>query len=206
VSPIPGTTRDTIEETANIRGIPVVFTDTAGLRESTDDLELEGIRRSMRSMENADFVIHLLDASEPLTQPDLEHLGGFKSTKCLLVLNKCDLPAKLVLPPEFTAAIRVSCISGEGIEHLKDAVRNLAWSGEVRVEMLEVMINARHKNALERARECLVRAREGMANSAPLDIVAIDLKQAVDAVGEVVGKTSTEDLLDVIFSQFCIGK
>ena len=100
----------------------------------------------------------------------------------------------------------VSCLTGQGIEALKDAIKELVWSGQITAEMLEVMINARHQDALQRARAAAARARGALREGLPLELVAVDLRIATDAVGEVVGKTTTEDLLDSIFSQFCIGK
>jgi tRNA modification GTPase len=216
VSPIPGTTRDTIEETANIRGLPVVFIDTAGLREARDEIEAEGVRRSRESLAKAEFILHVLDASEPLTGADESYLTEFAGKKRILVLNKTDLPGKLELPLKShvtshesrvkSPVVEVCCLSGQGIEALKDAIKELVWSGEIRAEMLQVMINSRHQDALNRARAAAQRAADALRADATLELVAMDLRIAVNAVGEIVGKTATEDLLDSIFSQFCIGK
>ncbi|MBI3850582.1 MAG: tRNA uridine-5-carboxymethylaminomethyl(34) synthesis GTPase MnmE [Verrucomicrobia bacterium] len=241
VSPIPGTTRDTIEETANIRGLPVVFVDTAGLREAGDEIEVEGIRRSRQSLAQAEFILHVLDASEPLTPADEDYLVEFTAKKGILVRNKIDLPIKLsmedlerraptrgagvqalVCPPNKlklelqpdqraetvpgTPIVDVSCITGQGIEALKDAIKNLVWAGEIRMEMLAVMINSRHQDALNRARTATRLTIESLRQDRTLELVALDLRIAVNAVGEIVGKTTTEDLLDSIFSQFCLGK
>jgi tRNA modification GTPase len=239
VSPIPGTTRDTIEETANIRGLPVVFIDTAGLREAQDEIEVEGIRRSHVSLQKAEFILHVFDGSEPLTEADEKYLAEFAGKKRILVRNKIDLPPKLNLPSsvaqtfpsagsgDFPVAradtgpespvnpqagkpalqvIDVCCLSGKGIEALKDAIKNLAWSGEIKTEMLQVMINSRHQDALNRAREATARTIQALRTGATLELAAMDLRIGVNAVGEIVGKTATEDLLDMIFSQFCIGK
>ena len=205
VSPIPGTTRDTVEETANIRGLPVVFIDTAGLREARDEIEMEGIRRSRESLRKAEFILHVFDGSEPLTEADEKYLTEFAGKKRILVRNKIDLPPKLSLPGS-PQIVDVCCITGKGIEALKDAIKNLAWSGEIKTEMLQVMINSRHQEALSRAREATVRTIEALRSGATLELAALDLRIAVNAVGEIVGKTDTEDLLDMIFSQFCIGK
>lgn len=207
VSPIPGTTRDTIEETANIRGLPVVFIDTAGLREGGDTIEAEGMRRSRLSLEQSELILHVLDNSEPLTEADKKFLADYGQRKRLLVRNKSDLPTKLELTPELEpGAVEVSCLTGQGIEPLKDKIKQMAWSGEIGTEMLEVMINARHQAALQRAREGTVKTLEALRAQQTLELAAMDLRIAVNAIGEVVGKTTTEDLLDSIFSQFCIGK
>ena len=207
VSPIPGTTRDTIEETANIRGLPVIFIDTAGLREGGDTIEIEGIRRSRRSLENSELILHILDNSELLTEADQKFLAEFANRKRLLVCNKMDLPARLQLERDLDeTAVHVSCLTGQGIEALKDKIKQMAWSGEIGVEMLQVMINARHQDALQRTRLATDHTVKALRSEQTLELVAMDLRIAVNAIGEVVGKTTTEDLLDNIFSQFCIGK
>ncbi|MGB7748828.1 MAG: tRNA uridine-5-carboxymethylaminomethyl(34) synthesis GTPase MnmE [Verrucomicrobiia bacterium] len=226
VSPIAGTTRDTIEETANIRGLPVVFIDTAGLREAGDEIEQEGVRRSRESLARAEFILHVLDASEPLTPADEKYFAEFAGKKRILVVNKMDLPRKLELALERRAPSRhespdaagradlvlgapimeVCCLSGQGIEALKDAIKELVWSGEIRAEMLQVMINSRHQDALTRACAATQRTLEVLRADETLELAAGELRIAVNVVGEIVGKTTTEDLLDSIFSQFCIGK
>jgi tRNA modification GTPase len=233
VSPVPGTTRDTIEETANIRGLPVVFVDTAGLREARDEIEQEGIRRSRESLARAEFILHVLDASEPLTPADEKFFAEFAGKKRILVQNKTDLPQRLNLIAFFDkplapflspqggervpvrvgegnsaspVIVGVSCLSGQGIEALKDAIKGLVWLGEINAGMLQVMINSRHQDALNRARAATQRTIDALRGDATLELAALDLRIAVNAVGEIVGKTATEDLLDSIFSQFCIGK
>lgn len=207
VSAIPGTTRDTIEETANVRGLPVLFIDTAGLREARDELELEGIRRSQLSLEKADFLLHVFDASEPLTAADKTFLEKFSAKQRILVRNKTDLQSRLEFPPELGGTmVNVSCLSGHGIEDLKDAIKHLIWSGEIKAEMLDAMLNSRHQNALMRARSATAETLQALRSDQNLELGAMDLRIAVNAIGEIVGKTATEDLLDMIFSQFCIGK
>jgi len=206
VSAIPGTTRDTIEETANIRGIPVVFIDTAGLREASDEIEVEGIRRSRTSLERAELVLHVLDNSEPLTPADENYLRESATKKHVVVRNKIDLPPRLELPAVNAPVVAVSCTTGAGLEQLKDAIKQLVWAGEVRADMLQVMINSRHQDALRRAREATQNTVAALAAGQTLEIAAMELRIATNAIGEVVGKTTTEDLLDSIFSQFCIGK
>ena len=209
VSPIAGTTRDTIEETANIRGLPVIFIDTAGLREARDEIEVEGIRRSRESLASAEFILHVLDASEPLTDADKNYLNEFADKKRILVFNKTEVPKKLELPALVTghpSIVTVSSLSGQGIEALKDAIKNLVWSGAIKAEMLQVAINSRHQDALNRARAAARLATDALREDVTLELIAFDLRSAANAVGEIVGKTTTEDLLDSIFSAFCIGK
>ena len=201
VSPIPGTTRDTIEETANIRGIPVVFIDRAGLRESTDIIEAEGIRRSRESLARAELVLQVIDATEETGE--IQAFADGK--KRIVVLNKVDLNPGASI--EVAGKVqRVSCRTGEGIESLKDAIRDAVWSGGVGGEMQQVMINSRHQDALRRARVHTAHTVEALRSNQTLELAAMDLRIATNAVGEVVGKTTTEDILDSIFSQFCIGK
>jgi tRNA modification GTPase len=207
VSAIPGTTRDTIEEMANIRGLPVVFVDTAGLREAGDEIEVEGIRRSHAALAKAELILQVLDGSEPLTKADEKYLEEFGGRRRILVRNKVDLPARLELPKAISAPIvDISCVTGKGIEELKDKIKEMAWSGEIRAEMLEVMINSRHQEALGRARSATERTIDALREDLSLELVAMELRIATNAVGEIVGKTTTEDVLDAIFSQFCIGK
>src|SRR5450755_3110764 len=181
VSPIPGTTRDTIEETANIRGLPIVFIDTAGLREARDEIEGEGIRRSHETWQQAEFILHVMDASEPLTSADENYLAEFAAKKRILVRNKTDLPVMLKLPGNgnYSAPIvDVCCLSGQGIETLKDAIKELAWSGEIKAGMLQVMINSRHQDALNRARAATRRTLDVLRAGETLELAAGELRIA----------------------------
>jgi tRNA modification GTPase len=205
VSPIPGTTRDTIEETANVRGIPIIFIDTAGLRDGADEVEMEGIRRSRGTLAAAELILHVLDGAEPLSVAEEAFLAEFAGKKRLIVRNKSDLPRRLELPMELQA-IEVCCVNGDGIEKLKDAIKEKVWAGEIGAEMLEAMINSRHEDALRRGRVAIERAASALEGGLGLELAALDLRIAANAVGEIVGKTTTEDLLDAIFSQFCLGK
>ena len=207
VSSIAGTTRDTIEETANIRGIPVIFVDTAGLRDSSDEIEVEGIRRSRESMERADLLLHVIDLSEPLHGEDAFTVESSRERKRIIVGNKSDLDRRCNLDArDGGSLVATCCTSGDGIESLKDRIKQLCWEGIASTGTDLVMINSRHQAALSRAREATMQAIEAFQNQAPLELPAMDLRIAVNAVGEIVGKTSTDDLLDSIFSQFCIGK
>ena len=132
-------------------------------------------------------------------------LTEFTDRKRLLVRNKADLPRRLYLP-DGLAAIDVCCLTGAGVEELKDAITGVVWAGGIPSEMLQVMINSRHEDALRRGREAVERAAAALRGQMGLELVALDLRLAANAVGEIVGKTTTEDLLDSIFSQFCIGK
>src|SRR5438874_1866041 len=183
VSPKAGTTRDTIEETANIRGLPVVFVDTAGLRESGDSIEQEGIRRSRDTVAKAELILHVFAVSEPFTPEDEKYLAQFAHKKRIIVRNKIDLPSRLVFPEpmahgcakEHTLA-DVCALNGRGIEALKDCIRKLVWAGEIKADMLQVMINSRHQDALRRARQAALRTIDALRNDLTLELVALDLR------------------------------
>ena len=206
VSPIEGTTRDTIEETANIRGLPIVFIDTAGLRASTDLIEREGIRRSEETLAQAELILRVVDLTQPADASESEWSQRLSGRAHIVVGNKSDLPAQRESLETTSTTVAVSCTTGAGIEALKDAIAQKVWGGALKPEMLQATINARHQNALSRAREGLERCVEILREAQALELAAMELRIATAAVGEVVGKTSTEDLLDSIFSQFCIGK
>jgi len=207
VSNIAGTTRDTISEEAQIRDILVVFIDTAGLQETDDKVEQEGVKRSHDSIKQADLILYVLDSSKPLTPDSKLSLKDLANRKHILVLNKNDLPDALDSKSiEDFNAISISSINGDGIESLKDAIKSSVWEGGIKSEMLEVMINSRHQEALIRARISLEAALSQLQSGLTLDLIALDLRVTANAIGEIVGKTTTEDLLDSIFSTFCIGK
>jgi len=199
----PGTTRDTIEETASIRGVPVVFVDTAGLREAQDEVEAEGIRRSRQALERAEVILHVLDGSEVMggQRPDADPVPAKPR---LWVINKSDLPRRLEGGDFEAASVAVSCLTGAGMETLKDRIRDMAGLGAV--DHVEVAISARHLDALNRGYKALGNLMTCLRGDQTLELAALELRTAVGAVGEVVGKTTTEDLLDAIFSQFCLGK
>jgi tRNA modification GTPase len=205
VSPLAGTTRDTVEETANVRGIPVVFVDTAGLRDALDVIEAEGVKRSRAALASAELILHVLDQTEPLAPEDEELARDLGDRPRLVVCNKADLPAALVLP-ESWKAVSVACTSGVGVESLKDSLAALVWSGAIAGEHHQLTVNARHAEALRRAKVSLEQARLALAEGVSLECVAFELRVVTGAVGEIVGKTTTDDLLDSIFGQFCLGK
>jgi tRNA modification GTPase len=207
VSATAGTTRDTIEETANIRGIPIVFVDTAGLRDSQDQIEQEGIRRSQESAERADLILHVVDTSQGLSDLENDLVEQHADRPRIIVLNKCDLERTNDLSEsQVTQAVKISCQTGEGLETLKNQIKATVWSGNVAAEMSEVTINSRHQDALQRAREATLTTSNALKEGLTLELVALDLRIAVSAIGEIVGKTTTDDLLDKIFSEFCLGK
>ena len=199
VSELPGTTRDTIEEVINIRGIPARLIDTAGARESFDLVESEGIRRTQHQVEQADLVIQVVDGSRPP-----ENLQGFDDRKSLLLLNKCDLGVH----PEWREfeGVRFSCIERLGLEDLNQSIWDRVMGAKVKLADVRVAINARHQACLQRAKQLLAAGSRSLQDGKSPEFVSIELREALDAVGEVIGKVDTEDLLGRIFSEFCIGK
>jgi len=197
VSEIPGTTRDTIEESACLRGILFRLTDTAGLRETADPVEREGVARSGRAMECADLILRVFDAQaekppERLTEREI------------LVANKSDLFPKAT--NQHIDAISVSSLTGEGFEALLDAMTDAGGAKHLATGDSLAAINSRHKVLLESAASSLQAATELVQASAPPELSAIELRSALDALGRIVGATDTEDILGEIFGRFCIGK
>ncbi|GMV38472.1 MAG: tRNA modification GTPase MnmE [Myxococcales bacterium] len=202
VTPIPGTTRDLIEETASIRGYPVVLVDTAGLRDTEDPIEREGIARTRARLLRADVVVRVFDGSRP-PGPEDELTRDAGSDRALSVLNKRDLGLDPAWAPTL---LRVSATTGEGIEALADALLEAAGLDEPLATEAAVVTRARHRAALDRAVEALAQAAEAARLSLPHEIVAGELQLALLALGDIVGATTAEDILDRIFATFCIGK
>lgn len=207
VSETPGTTRDTIEEVINLRGIPLRLIDTAGVRESADVIEKEGIARTLKNIERADLVLHLAEASQPRSRVlwASNEIGTRHNE--IFILNKHDLGEHEDWR-DFSNehAARISCRTGAGLEKLADTIFERVMCGDARLEDSSVAINARHQTCLKNAAQFLDAARQTMCDGLSPEFVAIELRTALDAVGEVVGKADTEELLGKIFSTFCIGK
>lgn len=204
VTEMPGTTRDVIEEHLSIDGLPVRIMDTAGIREAHDMAEEEGVRRSMRAMDDADLVLGVLDASQPLGAEDMMLVEKLRESKAVLVLNKCDLPRMMGDVSGFGIKhVSLSAKTGHGIDGLKEAV--FASSPGATAAEGVLVANLRHRKALEAAGKAL---GEGISalGAAPLEITAMELREALDRLGEIVGAVTTEDILERIFSEFCIGK
>ena len=207
VTELPGTTRDVIEEYISINGIPVRIMDTAGIRETHDLAESEGVRRSLQAIEGADLILTVLDASVPLGKEDQYILERIKGRKSILVLNKTDLSQRLDeegLPPDIPK-VRISAKHGDGLEELKKAIEHSVVHDAAASEGI-MITNLRHKQAIDTAKEALLRARAAIEASQPYEIIALELRDSLDRLGEIVGAVTTDDILNMIFSQFCIGK
>ena len=208
VTPYPGTTRDIVDGTANVHGLPLRILDTAGLRSTTDIIEEEGIRRMYRSIDSAELVLLVLDGSEPLTEWDIELLKRTTSKKRIVIINKTD-KGNLVekeLNKGDSPVVCTSIISGEGVESLRETIRDTVVGKEQRIAGEAVVTNLRHKTALEESKKELNNFLEAVHKKLPLEILALHLRTSLDSLGQITGVVTTEDILDRVFSEFCIGK
>lgn len=209
VTRIAGTTRDTIEEIVNIKGIPLVMIDTAGIRETDDEVENIGVQKSKSLIKNADLVLFVLDASRELDPEDIEIYNTIESDKVIGILNKIDIERKINIE-QFTKVkkwIEISALEKIGIEDLEDEIYEYVVSGQVEDSSEKLVItNVRHKSALEKTKKSIENILETIDMGYPMDLIAVDLNEALDSLSEVTGEISNEDLLDHIFSNFCVGK
>ena len=211
VTEIPGTTRDVIEEFVNIKGIPLKIVDTAGIRETEDIVEKIGVQKSKESIESADLVIIVLDSSKQLTDEDLEILQSAQSKKTIVLLNKIDLE-QVIDESEIEKfvgkenIIKISALKNEGIEQIHDKIESMVFTGDVKSSSSLVITNSRHKDALYKAYNSINDAIDGIMQRLPYDFIEVDFKNIWDYLGYINGDTVQEDLLDTIFSNFCIGK
>lgn len=211
VTPIPGTTRDVIEEAVNIRGIPLIVADTAGITETQELVEQNGIERSWDCIENSGLVLAVLDGSEALSIDDRRILESLTSKKVIIVINKIDKPRLLdhgevmkLLPGKNIVEVSAACKTG--LDLLEDSIEDMVWGGKVATGDEVLITNVRHRDAARMAEEALARTIDGMGKDMPSELITIDIKGALDALGGVTGEVVTEDILEFIFSQFCIGK
>jgi len=207
----PGTTRDIIEETVNIKGIPARVLDTAGIRHSESKTERMGIDRAIRAIEQAEIVLLLIDISQSLTSEDIELMARTADSRRIIVLNKSDLAHKLKIKDITSKAgsvhsVEVSALKGDGVGELEKLIFDSVLSNKVVAENTEVMVNLRQKEALMRARECIQKAIETASMGMQADFVSIDLKGAIAALGEVTGEVVSDEVIDRIFEEFCVGK
>ncbi|MCX7795901.1 MAG: tRNA uridine-5-carboxymethylaminomethyl(34) synthesis GTPase MnmE [bacterium] len=207
VTPIPGTTRDTITESISIEGIPLTLIDTAGIRETQDLVESIGVNRTIASIENADIVIWVVDASEPLMEEDLEIEKITKNKKRVIALNKIDLPDRLLYIETlelYGPVVEISCKTGEGIDRLRSKLKELL--GSIPSPELVIPINSRHEALIKRCIGRLSTALEGINIKFPIDIIAGEIWESYNILGEITGETTSIDIVEEIFSRFCVGK
>jgi tRNA modification GTPase len=218
VTPTPGTTRDIISEYANFKGLPVRLTDTAGFRVSEDKIEIEGIKRTKIEISKADFLLLVIDASTGITEEDLEFEKELSDFNYFVIINKIDLVSdkeskelekKLCERLDQNKIHKISALKSWGIEELKDKIASEVFFSKKGLDLSasgELITNLRHKDTLTRAIQALALAKESFLKNMSFEFVAMDLRVALDTIGEITGKVVTEDILNKIFSEFCIGK
>ena len=221
VSSMPGTTRDVLEEVVNIDGILIRLFDTAGIREAGDEVEEEGIRRTTEAFEQAELVLLVIDSSADFSEEDRELFKRCNQKKRVVVLNKCDLPGKIseadiqvVLAENLAAGhngnrtkvVSLSATTGSGLEQLRSGVRQVALSTRFESRDSVMVTRLRHKQALVTAQGCVTNSLKSIEQGFSSDCIAVDLRAALDSLGEITGHVSTDDILDQVFSEFCIGK
>ncbi len=211
VTPIPGTTRDVIESTINIRGLPLRLMDTAGFGQARDEVERIGIHLTQKKLDEADFLLAVIDQSRPMNQDDWSIVSRCKGKKTLIVINKIDLPPRLNTDAlgELSAlfpVVKISALTGEGINGLKDTISDYLMEGDLDLTSSGAGASVRHSHTLSEAARFFRGAAKGAKDRAPMEIIALELKSGLDALGEIIGETTTEEVLERIFSDFCIGK
>ena len=210
VTHIPGTTRDVIEEIINIKGIPLVLTDTAGIRKTEDIVENIGVEKSKKFIENADLVLLVLDASRELESEDREVIEEIQNhnKKTIVLLNKIDLERKIELE-EFNLEniLEISAKDNIGIEDMEERIYSYIVEENVEDSSEKLIItNIRHKTALEKTKDAIRNIFETIDAGMPMDLISVDLKEALDSLSEITGEISSEDILDHVFGNFCVGK
>jgi tRNA modification GTPase len=211
VTDIPGTTRDTIEENISIKGIPVILTDTAGIRNTDDVIEKIGIEKSKKAFNDADLIIFVMDGSRELENEDLEIIDIIGNRKAIVLINKADKEIKISesdvkekLPN--SVFIKTVLKDGDGIDELSDAIESIVYDGDIRKNDNVLVTNVRHKNLLEESKKSLVDALEMTRNGEPLEFIEIDVNRCYDLLGEIIGETADSDIIDKVFERFCLGK
>ena len=211
VTEIEGTTRDTIEEFVTINGIPLKLVDTAGIRKAKDEVEKIGISKSREIAKEADLIIAIFDSSKDLTDEDMEILNLIKGKKVIILLNKIDLNSKIDENDSRLLAvsqdiIKVSALNNLGIDKLYEKVTDLFNLDQINLDNEVLITNLRQKNLITKAIEHIQETKNTMSNNMPLDIVAISIKEILEDLGSITGDEVSEDIIDEIFSKFCLGK
>lgn len=213
VTDVPGTTRDVLEESVNLGGVALTIIDTAGIRETQDEVEKIGVERSRAVIEKADLILYILDISQDINQEDQQLLHSLRDKPCILVFNKTDLTDNAAAVarerrrslPEFPAVL-MSVLEEEGLETLESSIVSLVFQGQVKPPQSAMVTSSRHKDALKRTSRALRDMLAALDSGYALDLLAIDLHTALEALGEITGETVGSDLAEEIFRNFCIGK
>ena len=211
VTEYEGTTRDTIEEFVNIDGVPLKLIDTAGIRDAKDEVEKIGIKKSKEIANDADLVIAIFDSSKELTKEDIEILNIIKNKKSIVLLNKADLNSVLNENDERFKKItenvlKISALNGEGLEKLYALISKMFSLEEINVDNDVIITNLRHKNLISKAIENVKKAKNTVEENMPIDIIAIFIKDILEDLGNITGEVVTDDIINEIFSKFCLGK
>ena len=207
VTDIEGTTRDVIEEYVNINGVPLKLVDTAGIRETEDIVERIGVERSRKALKEADLVLLVLNASEPLTDQDRQLLDISQDSNRIILLNKVDLPQQIELDEIPADHIKISVLKNQNINQIEDRINALFFENAGLVEQdATYLSNARHISLIEKAVESLQAVNEGLAMGMPVDLLQVDLTRTWEILGEITGDAAPDELITQLFSQFCLGK
>lgn len=209
VTDVPGTTRDVLEEWITLRGVPVCLVDTAGIRETDDTVEKIGVSRARRYLDRADIILAVIDGSRPLTDEDKDILQSAADKNVIIVLNKTDLPSVMTSQDLSTYGFPICPISastGDGLEELKDRLLQEVLKGGFTDGPSALLTNTRHIELVRQSAEALERARQSLQDGMPLDCAVIDIRQAWDTLGSITGDTVHDDIVEEIFSRFCLGK
>lgn len=211
VSEVEGTTRDVLEEYVNVRGVPLRLVDTAGIRETEDIVEKIGVERSRKALSQADLILFVLNNNEALTQEDYTLYEVVKNEDVIVIVNKMDLEQNIDINEVKdmigdTPLIQTSMLKQEGIDELEIQIRDLFFGGEVQNQDMTYVSNSRHISLLKQARQTIQDAIDAAESGVPMDMVQIDLTRTWEILGEIIGETASDELIDQLFSQFCLGK
>ncbi|WP_040928945.1 tRNA uridine-5-carboxymethylaminomethyl(34) synthesis GTPase MnmE [Nosocomiicoccus massiliensis] len=210
VTDIAGTTRDILEEYVNVNGIPLKLTDTAGIRETEDIVEKIGVERSREALQNAELILYLLDHTTGFSEEDKEILNNLKDRNVIIIVNKTDLDGKIdidTLKSDYDFPVVLTSVTkGTGIKDLEESIKELFFSGGVSIQDSTYVSNNRHIHLLEQAHRSIIDAIEAAEMDIPVDMIQIDLVKTWQLLGEVIGQDVSEELIDQLFSQFCLGK
>ncbi|PZI56188.1 tRNA uridine-5-carboxymethylaminomethyl(34) synthesis GTPase MnmE [Staphylococcus aureus] len=211
VTEVAGTTRDVLEEYVNVRGVPLRLVDTAGIRETEDIVEKIGVERSRKALNQADLILFVLNNNEALTQEDYTLYEVVKNEDVIVIVNKMDLEQNIDINEVKdmigdTPLIQTSMLKQEGIDELEIQIRDLFFGGEVQNQDMTYVSNSRHISLLKQARQTIQDAIDAAESGVPMDMVQIDLTRTWEILGEIIGETASDELIDQLFSQFCLGK
>lgn len=211
VTEVAGTTRDVLEEYVNVRGVPLRLVDTAGIRDTEDIVEKIGVERSRKALSEADLILFVLNNNEPLTDEDRTLYEVIKNEDAIVIVNKTDLERRLDIEEVKTMIgdtplIQTSMLKQEGIDELELQIRDLFFGGEVQNQDMTYVSNSRHISLLKQARQTIQDAIDAAEAGIPMDMVQIDLTRTWEILGEIIGESASDELINQLFSQFCLGK